>query len=160
MTRTPRSATPRRTSPYAGVLTTFALLVLAFCNAQAGDDARRPSPAAPNPPSVEVVPPAAAAMRVAIDPETGHITVPRPEDSGLQPLWSMSRLPGAPLPMVRLEDGSWMVDLTGIFLTSAVASIGWDGRPTIGCAEFGVDPEEYLRWLTLTAAPVRAKVKE
>ena len=118
-----------------------------------------PRPASANPPTVEVAP-ATAAMRVAIDPATGQITVPGADATGLQPLWSLSRLPSAPLPVVRLANGSLMIDLTGIFLTNAVASIGWDGKPTLGCAEFGVDPEEYVRWLTLTAAPKRVKVSE
>jgi hypothetical protein len=53
-----------------------------------------------------------------------------------------------------------MVDLRGVFLTHAVASLGWNGHAALGCAEFGVDPLEYARWLTLTAPRVRAKVKE
>lgn len=158
MTRTSRSATVRPTSPLAGLLTILVLLGLAFCNAGAGD-APRPSSSAASPPSVEMMAPSAA-MRVAIDPETGHITVPGPDASGLMPLWSMNRLPNAPLPVTHLADGSLMIDLTGIFLTHAVASIGWHGRPALGCADFGVDPEEYARWLTLTAPPARAKAKE
>jgi hypothetical protein len=138
-------------------LTTLVLVVLAFCTAQAGE-APRPA-TTPDPPSVEMAP-TTASMRVAIDPVTGQITMPGEDGIGFQPLWSMSLVPSAPLPVVRLADGSLMVDLRGIFLTSAVASIGWNGRPTLGCAEFGVDPAEYARWLTLTAAPTRAKVSE
>jgi hypothetical protein len=157
MTRTATSASPRPTSLHTGVLTTLVFLVLAFCTAQAGE-ASRPATTADQP-SVEVMP-TTAAMRVAIDPVTGQITVPGKDAIGFQPLWSMGQLPSAPLPVVRLADGSLMVDLRGIFLTNAVASIGWDGHPTVGCAEFGVDPVEYARWLTLTAAPQRAKVSE
>jgi len=138
------------------VFTTFVFLVLASCNAMAGE---APRPASADQPNVEWVP-TTAAMRVAIDPVSGRITMPGADATGLPPLWSMSRLPSAPLPVVRLEDGSLMVDLTGIFLTNVVAAIGWDGKPTLGCAEFGVDPQEYVRWLTLTAVPARAKVSE
>jgi len=156
MTRTSRSATPRGDSFRARVLTTFVFLILASCNAMAGE---APRPATANPPTVAEAP-ATAAMRVAIDPVTGRFTMPAADATGLPPLWSIGRLPSTPLPVVRLEDGSLMVDLTGIFLTNAVASIGWDGKPTLGCAEFGVDPQEYARWLTLTAVPARAKVSE
>ena len=157
MTRTSRSATPRGDSIRARVFTTFVFLTLASCNAMAGEAPRPVS--SPDQPNVEVMP-ATASMRVTIDPVTGRITVPGADAPGLQPLWSMSRLPSPPLPVVRLDDGSLMVDLTGIFLTNAVASIGWDGKPTLGCAEFGVDPQDYVRWLPLTAIPARAKVRE
>lgn len=154
MTRTSRSVSLRPTSLHAGVFTTLALLILAFCNAAAGE-VRQAAPAAP---SVEDV--TMPALRVGVDPVSGALVSPGPESGGLAPLWSASRLPSGPLPVVRLDDGSLMIDLRGIFLTNAVASIGWNGRPTLGCADFGVDPAQYARWLTLTARPARAKVKE
>ena len=157
MTRTSRSATPRGDSFRARAFTTFVVFIVASCNAMAGE-APRPA-SSPDQPNVDGTP-ATASMRVAIEPGTGRITVPGADATGLPPLWSMSRLPSAPLPVVRLEDGSLMIDLAGIFLTNAVASIGWDGKPSLGCAEFGVDPQETMRWLVLPAAPARAKVRE
>jgi hypothetical protein len=109
---------------------------------------------------LEDVTPAAASMRVSIDPATGRLSVPQPGAAGLAPLWSLARMPAVMPAVVQLVDGSLMVDLSGIFLTSAVASIGWDGHPTLGCVDFGVDPEEYLRSLSLVTPPARAKVRE
>jgi len=157
MTRTSRSASPRRSSSRAGVLTTLALLVLASCNASAGEPHKPAAPAAPAP-SLEVTGPAAA-MRVTLDPATGQIVVPTP-GATLEPMWSGLRLPSGPLPVVHLADGSLMIDLKGIYLTNVVGAIGWDGHPTMSCVDFGVDPVEYARWLTLIAPPARAKVKE
>ena len=160
MTRTSRSAALRPTSLHAGVFTTLFVLALAFCNAAAGDAPQpAPAPAAAPSPSVRVEA-TAPTLRVAIDPVSGALTMPEPESGVFAPLWSLRRVPSGPLPVVRLADGSLMVDLTDIYLTNAVASIGLDGRPVLGCSEFGVDPIGYARWLTLTAPPVRAKVKE
>lgn len=157
MTRNPKSEPLRSTSLPAGVFAALAFLALAFCNATAADAPRLA--ADPSQPSIEVIAPAPA-MRVSIDPATGRLSMPAPDVTALQPLWSVGRLPNAPLPVVHLADGSMMVDLEGIFLTNAVASIGWDGHPTIGCAEFGVDLAEYARMLSLTARPARARGSE
>jgi hypothetical protein len=99
-------------------------------------------------------------MRATIDPATGQIVVPTPGAPTLEPMWSDLRLPSAPLPVVHLADGSLMIDLKGIYLTNVVGAIGWDGHPTMSCLDFGVDPVEYARWLTLIAPPARAKAKE
>jgi hypothetical protein len=97
---------------------------------------------------------------VAIDPATGRFVVPGPDVLELDPLWAAHRLPQAPLPVIRLEDGSLMMDLRGIFLTHAVATLGWDGRPTLGCFDTAVRHEDIAPWHTLLARPARAKGRE
>jgi len=155
MTRTSGSAMPCADSFPARVFTAFVFLILASCNAMAGE-APRPASSTVAAPQLEILP-AAAAMRIAIDPETGRLVAPGPEALRLEPLGSM---PGFQPPVVRMADGSLMLDLTGIYLTNAIASIGWDGRPVLSCVEPAA-LESLIPWLTpLTAPPVRAKAKE
>jgi hypothetical protein len=154
MTRTSRSGTPRGDSIRARMFTTFAFLILASCNVMAGEPPRAASsPSAA--PQLEILP-FAPAMRVSIDPETGRLIAPGPEASRLEPL---GRMPENLPPVIHLPDGSLMVDLTGIYLTNAIASIGWDGRPALSCIEPAV-LESLGLWLPLTAPPARAKVRE
>ena len=155
MTRTSRSAAPRGDSFRARAFTTSVFLILASCNALAGEAPRSgASPAAA--PQLEILP-ATSAMRVSIDPETGRLVVPGPEAARLEPL---GRLPQVLPPVVHKQDASLMVDLTGIFLTNAIASIGWNGRPVLSCTEPEM-LEAMVPWLTpLTAPPARAKVSE
>jgi hypothetical protein len=155
MTRTSRSGTPRGDSFRARVFTTFVFLILASCNAVAGE-APRPASSPAAAPQLEILP-AAPAMRVSIDPETGRLIAPGPEDSRLEPL---GRMPAFLPPVVHMPDGSLMMDLTGIYLTNAIVSIGWDGRPVLSCVEPEMLDSMIFPWLTLTAPPVRAKVKE
>lgn len=153
MTRTSRSATPRGDSIRARMFTAFAFLILASCNVMAGEAPRTAS--SPAAPQLEILP-FAPAMRVSIDPETGRLLAPGPEASRLEPL---GRMPENLPPVIHLPDGSLMVDLTGIYLTNAIASIGWDGRPALSCIEPAI-LESLVPWLPRTAPPARAKVGE
>jgi len=118
--------------------------VLALCN--------RPAGAAPGS-APTAVPPATAALRVDRDPVTGTLTPAGPTaDPSLMPLWSAGMRPSLErLPVVRLSDGSMMVDLTGIYLDFATAHREWDGRIAADCD--GMWVPEILRPLTVAPTP-------
>jgi len=142
MTRTSRSATPRGDSFHARLFTTFVIVILASCNAVAGE-APRPAPSPAAAPQLEVLP----------------ILVPVAGSIRLEPV---GRMPEVLPPVLRMADGSLHVDLSGIFFTNAIAMLGWDGQPVISCVE--ASPEAFQRWLTVTAltptARGRARAKE
>ncbi len=82
-------------------------------------------------------PPVAAAMRVAIDPETGRLGLPSAEQlerlRAAQPS-SATSLPPA-LVERRMPDGSYMVDLRDQFMSDFVVVMGADGRLRVACTD-------------------------
>ena len=85
--------------------------------------------------SLPAAAPASAGMIVAIDPRTGALVRPSPEQiraatSG--PTEALRRTPEGLVEILR-SDGAVGLDLQGRFQDYAVAQIGPDGKPVLGC---------------------------
>jgi hypothetical protein len=92
-------------------------------------------------------------MVVGIDPETGRLGMPSPEDmlqlSAPERIGLMRSAAG--LEAVRLPDGTVMINLQGRFMDYSVVRLDAAGRPRIGCVD---DPRSLSRFLgTGEAAP-------
>lgn len=85
--------------------------------------------------------PATAAMRVAIDPETGQIGLPSSEDAKAL---AMPAEPQGEAPVRVLADGTTQIDMRGRGLTYAVARVGADGKVATGCATDANDARRFL----------------
>jgi hypothetical protein len=101
---------------------------------------------------------AAAGMVVAIDPETGALTLPTPEQMlALTPQERTGLLrTTAGLQAVRLPDGTVMLDLQGRFMEFAVVQLDAQGRPYFRC----LDDPAALRRALLECAPAPAPAAE
>lgn len=137
--------------------------VLAAAQTPQPAPARGTSRPAPKPrraaiPPATAVPPAAAGMVVAIDPETGEITMPTPEQMQTLTRQETTGLlrTTAGLQQVRLPDGTVMLDLQGRFLEFAVVQLDAQGRPHFRC----LDDPAALRRALLERAPAPAPAAE
>jgi hypothetical protein len=75
-----------------------------------------------------------AGQKVHIDPHTGKIKDPDPEDDkALSDTFRQTLKPAAPLQPVRLPNGALMVDLQEQVMDSTVVRRGPDGRLTMEC---------------------------
>ena len=92
-------------------------------------DAGEQTPAAS--PSPAEIPQSTAGMRVVIDPETGELRVPTPEEAaelfGI-PEGQAPEKSEAQTPAIRKADGSLLLQFRGSFLKAAVATVGEDGK--------------------------------
>jgi hypothetical protein len=108
-------------------------------------------PTAPR--EIDFATPGTAAMRAAIDPETGQlVTGPAAErlaetgadkqaDAELEQMLSRS---DAGLQQVHRPDGTVSVNLEGRFMSASVARIGADGKVETLCAEDAAAAEAFL----------------
>ena len=155
--------------PVGAALAIAALAVLLCAPAQAGRSGHRharPCPTSvtlaktvsiPSPlPSTGSSP--AAGMVVGIDPETGALGMPSPEQ--MLELTQAERTgmlrTGAGLTEVGLPSGAVMLDLQGQFMEYSVIQLDATGRPTFSC----VSGEDLLRRLLAPRAPAPAPAPE
>ena len=155
--------------PVGAALAIAALAVLLCSPAQAGGSGHRharPCPASVTPaktvptpsplPSTGSSP--AAGMVMGIDPETGALGMPSPEQ--MLELTAQERTgllrTGEGLSEVRLPSGAVMVDLQGQFMEYSVIQLDATGRPTFSC----VSGEDLLRRLLAPRAPAPAPAPE
>jgi hypothetical protein len=81
-------------------------------------------------------PAGAAGMRAAIDPETGQLGMPTPEQQVVLEKALADVLPPAAEPVLRRQaDGSLLVDLNGHGINYHVARRGPDGGLRLDCVE-------------------------
>ena len=96
-----------------------------------------PAPQAPAPVASSGIVPGSAGMVIAIDPETGEVGMPTPEqlaDLKLNENEAVMK-DDAGLVQVRHADGHWSMDLQGRFQEYAVIRKAADGTTTIGCVD-------------------------
>jgi hypothetical protein len=102
-----------------------------------GDVARRPSPAKRGSESGSPAASARPGFVVAIDPETGMLGPPSPEQA--HAIASATRLSASRSPDGLIEihrpDGAVGIDLQGRFRDYAIVRMGADGRPVLGCLQ-------------------------
>lgn len=105
--------------------------------------------------------PGTAAMRAAIDPETGQlVTGPAAErlaETGADKqayaeLEEMLSQSGAGLQEVHLPDGTVSMNLQGRFMSASVARIGADGKVETLCADDAATAEAFLNGKPATDA--------
>jgi|SRR5688572_33043845 len=92
---------------------------------------------APAPAAVSGIVPGSAGMVIAIDPETGEVGMPTPEqlaDLKLNENESVMH-EDAGLLQVQQADGHWSMDLQGRYQEYAVIRKAADGTTTIGCVD-------------------------
>jgi hypothetical protein len=116
--------------------------------------ARRHVAAPAKPVAQRAAPVAAPGMLVGIDPETGLLGMPSPEQVlQLSPSEKTGLLhTDAGLTPVRLPDGTLKLDLQGRYMEYSVVRLDAQGRPRSGCID---DVRALARWLgTGESAPV------
>ena len=87
-----------------------------------------------------------AALRVAIDPETGALVPDRNPVKSLDPdLQNMLSRSSAGLTEVHHPDGHVSVDLQGRFMSASVARLDDDGQVETTCVENAPAVEDFLR---------------
>jgi hypothetical protein len=100
----------------------------------------------------------AAGMVIGIDPETGRLGMPSPEQ--MLELTQAERAgllrSGAGLSELVLPNGAVMLDLQGQFMEYSVIQLDATGRPTFSC----VSGEDLLRQLLASRAPAPAPALE
>ena len=99
----------------------------------------------------------APGMIIAIDPETGLLTTPTPEQrrlltAGIEST-DLLATPGAPMLLERLPGGGEILTLNGNFQSYSIARIGPDGKIVTDCAS---DPKTALRILGTVPVPAPA----
>jgi hypothetical protein len=129
------------------VLVVAALALPAAASARTKSAKHRPHP----PGTAAVLPapvPAGAGAVIAVDPETGRLGLPSPEQ--MRELTAAERTgllrTAEGLTQVQLPDGSWMSDLQGRFQTFSVVRLGPDGEFRLDCVD---DPLALWRALAL-----------
>jgi hypothetical protein len=137
--------------------------MLALCTAGAGaaPAAATRADAASATFTVPSDPPATASMRVERDPVTGTLTPAGPTaDRSLLPLWATTMRPALErLTPTRLDDGSLMLDLSGIYLDFATARLDWSGHPVLEDSRLDYVPD-VLRPLAVPAPIVTTWAEE
>jgi hypothetical protein len=128
-------------------------LALLLSQAASAGAARRPAAPAPQRPVT------ASGWVVAIDPTTGQLVMPTPEQMlQLSPPEQVGLLRTADdLPEVRFPDGTVMLDLQGRFMEYSVAQFDASSRPRVGCVD---DLASLLLWLTGGAPAPAATLEE
>src|SRR5688572_30718165 len=101
-------------------------------------------------PPAHVVPAASAGMRVARDPVDGTLTMPGPDEVGLEVQGVVGER--RPVALTRRANGAVRAQLDESFHEYAVVRIGPDGKPTWTCVS---GPEEAGRFVKAPAAPAR-----
>jgi hypothetical protein len=114
--------------------------------------------AAPALPAARTAPPTQAGMVVAIDPETGQLGMPSPEQLAELGMTSPFLLNESADGLVETQhpDGSVSIDLEGRFQDYAVARLGRDGKPVFGC----VHNQDELRRFVQNRGPAPAALEE
>jgi hypothetical protein len=155
--------------PVGAAIAIAALAVVLCAPAQAGRSCHRharPRPVSAKPaktvptPSLQssTVSSPAAGMVVGIDPETGVLGMPSPEQMlQLTPQERTGLLrSGEGLTEVRLPNGAMMVDLQGQFMEYSLIRLDPMGRPSFSC----VNDEALLRRLLASRAPASSPAPE
>jgi hypothetical protein len=101
----------------------------------ADQDAGKPDPSRRATPQVSDLKVNVAGMQVAIDPKTGRLRPPTPEESRAlaQALRQQFTTPSQPLQVIQAENGALAVELPEEFMETAVFRIHEDGTQTIDC---------------------------
>ncbi len=135
-----------RMTRLAAISTAFAV----FSAITAPGEARQDKPSEPRgtatswtPSDKKSVPVTFAGMKVAIDPETGKLRPPTPEEAQALSQAMDARFRTAPLREVKKADGTVMMDLQGQFLEASVVTRNADGTFTHRCSA-GEKPHDAL----------------
>ena len=111
---------------------------------------------APATPMWRLMRPAAAGMMVAIDPETGQLGMPTPEqrERWLEKSGTRLRLhSGRPAPVYH-PDGSVSLDVRSWMREFTVVRMGADGKPRLGCVDDQASARRAVREPALIPAAV------
>lgn len=123
-----KSLTPRH--PRARAATVLAAMLLGLGLPAAVAALRNPAP----PAAAERTAPWTAALRVAIDPDTGQL-VPAPAASVAEKAAALLNRSDEGLREVRHPDGRVSVNLEGRFMSASLARVGDDGAVETTCVE-------------------------
>jgi hypothetical protein len=85
-------------------------------------------------------------MVVAVDPETGQLTMPSQEQLSELASSQAFQLNESSDGLVEVHhpDGSVSIDLQGRFQDYAVAMMGKDGKPIVGCVRSAADLKQFV----------------
>lgn len=100
-----------------------------------------------------------AGVRVAIDPATGELGLPSPEQARLLGAAEEAALSRSSvgLHQVYLPDGTVMIDLQGRFMDYLVARVDASGKLRVGCVDDGDGVRRLLRGRGVPLSPAEEK---